>query len=139
MHINVRDILAQDTGYRRAFTISDENPDLDEVELTEPVDGTVTITKTAAKAVSIDGTINAIIKLECHRCLRPFDHPVRVHIRQTFAQRPTEDEQPIIRDEISLDDIIQQEILLSLPIKLLDRPDCPGLDWSDNATSSNER
>lgn len=139
MHINVRDILAEDTGYRRHFTVSDEKPELSEVELVEPIAGTLTITKTSPQAVAVDGVITTVTKLECHRCLRPFDHPVRVSIKQVYAVSPIDDEGPITKDEISLDDVVQQEILLSLPIKILDRQDCPGIPWSKPDTSSKER
>jgi uncharacterized protein len=96
-----------------------------------PISGSLTLTKTAAQAVAAKGVIQTVIKLECHRCLRPFDHQVNVSIKQVYATKPVDDEQAIVKDEISLDEVIQQEIVLSLPIKILDRPDCPGLDWSN--------
>jgi len=51
-----------------------------------------------------------------------------VKFRQVFTNRPQDDEQPIEHPgSIDLAPVIDQEIILSLPIKILCRPDCPGI------------
>jgi hypothetical protein len=43
-----------------------------------------------------------------------------------------------LEDEIDLAPLMEQEIILSLPIKILDRPDCPGIEGvSEEFTDDN--
>lgn len=126
MHINVRDILAEDLGYNRTFTISGEEPTLESVILKRPIEGQIQIAK-LEDGLLIEGEISTEIELECHRCLRTFTSPTSVRFRQVFSEKPYDDQMPIEGDQIDLAPLIQQEIIVNLPIKILDRPDCPGI------------
>lgn len=128
MHINVRDFLAESVGFSRAYAISGEQPELESVQLTEAINGDVTIAKLPEASVLVEGGISTAIQLECHRCLRTFTRPVSVRFKQIFAEEPKDDDLPIVDSEIDLAPMMEQEILLSLPIKILDRPDCPGIE-----------
>jgi uncharacterized metal-binding protein YceD (DUF177 family) len=127
MHINVRDFLAESVGYSQSFAISGERPNLESVVLTADIVGDITVTRLQTPSVMVKGEISTEIQLECHRCLRTFSRPVRVHFKQLFAEQPKDDDMPIIDREIDIAPLIEQEIILSLPIKILDRPDCPGI------------
>ncbi|HEY6736974.1 MAG TPA: YceD family protein [Candidatus Saccharimonadia bacterium] len=131
MHINVRDFLAESVGYSRAYTISGERPQLESVVLTDDIAGEVTIAHLEGPSVLVKGHVKSGIQLECHRCLRTFSRPVEVKFKQVFAEQPEDDDMPIIDREIDLAPLVEQEILLSLPIKILDRPDCPGIPVPD--------
>lgn len=128
MHINVRDFLAESVGFSRAYTISGEQPAMESVQLVEAINGEVTIAKLPEASVLVEGGISTAIQLECHRCLRTFTRPVSVRFKQIFAEQPEDDDMPITDNEIDLVPMMEQEILLSLPIKILDRPDCPGIE-----------
>jgi uncharacterized metal-binding protein YceD (DUF177 family) len=68
------------------------------------------------------------VTLECHRCLRSFEHPIQFPVRADYAERPTEDEFPIARDgSIDLAEAIRQELLVHLPQKQLCQEDCAGI------------
>lgn len=127
MHINVRDFLVESVGYSRSYAIHGERPHLEYVILTSDVEGNVTVAHLEGVSLLAKGVISTEIQLECHRCLRTFTRPVRVSFQQVFADKPTDDEMPILDHEIDLAPVIEQEILVSLPIKILDRPDCPGI------------
>ena len=126
MHINVRDILAESVGYNRAYKVSGERPDLVEVKLTQDLEGEITISR-LEDSLLIRGRLQAEIELECHRCLSTFTRPIKIGFKQEFAGTPGDDQMPIIDEEIDLAPLIEQEIILNLPIKILDRPDCPGI------------
>ncbi len=128
MHINVRDILTEDVGYRRTYMITGEHPSFESVQLTKDIEGEVTISRLEA-GLMVQGTVLVGIQLECHRCLSAFSHPVKVSFTQIYAERPApeHEELPIQDDQIDLVPLLEQEILVSLPIKLLCRPDCPGI------------
>jgi len=128
MHINVRDILAKELGHSQTFTITDERPEFDQVTLISPVAGEVKISR-LDNGLIISGRVSCQIELECHRCLRSFVRPVNVRFEQLFTEKPVDDEMPIDEnDNIDLAPLLQQEILLNLPIKILCRRDCPGVE-----------
>lgn len=130
MHISVRDILAEELGFHRTFAIQGERPELANVILTKPIDGEATLTKTQT-GIMVRGWIQTEIELECHRCLSTFRHPVKLNFRQTFEERPGDDDLPIEAGKIDLAPSLEQEILVSLPIKLICSQDCTGVPGSD--------
>jgi uncharacterized protein len=134
MHINVHEFLAEDVGYNRTFAITGERPTLNSVTLTQPVNGSITISR-IDEGVLVEGDIETEIELECHRCLRTFARSVAVSFAQIFAEAPTGDDMPIIRGDLDLAPLIEQEILVNLPIKLLCRPDCPGVEGVEDQYS----
>ena len=126
MHINVRDILIESVGYRRFYTIAGEAPDLHEIIRTAPVEGEISISR-LDDSLLLQGNVATEIQLECHRCLRTFTRPVKVDLSQEFAEKPSDEQRPIEDDSIDIAPVVEEEIILSLPIKILCRPDCPGL------------
>lgn len=90
--------------------------------------------------IRLTGRIRGRIELQCARCLADFGDEVEVELdfllqkskeNETLdALESAESSEPTIRfvgDEIDLDEIIIQEMLLSVPMKPLCREDCPGL------------
>lgn len=127
MHINVRDILAESVGYNRAYKITGEHPDLEGVRLASDLSGEITISRLEAGLV-VKGQITTSIELECDRCLRTFDRPITINFQQIFAEQPDDDAMPIVKDAIDLAPLVAQEIILSLPIKILHSPTCQGIE-----------
>ncbi len=126
MRLNVRDFLAEETGYSRTFAIQGEKPEFENVTLARPVNGEITVTK-LERDLMVTGNAHTAITLECHRCLESYDKPVAVRLEQVYAEQPSEDEMPISSDEIDLAPLVEQELLLVQPIKLLCREDCEGV------------
>jgi uncharacterized protein len=88
----------------------------------------------------LTGTIETELELECGRCLEPFRLPVRaaVDVRfhpfsevDTAVEREVSDddlETSYYRDEqIDLNELLQEQFYLALPMKPLCREDCKGL------------
>ncbi len=126
MHINVSDILIESVGYSRIYTVSGERPELADVRLTQDIEGEISISR-LDDSLLVRGHLQTEIELECHRCLSTFTRPIRISLSQEFASRPVDDQMPITDGQINLAPLIEQEIILSLPIKHLCRPDCPGI------------
>jgi uncharacterized protein len=126
MHINVRDILAEELGYNRSFTIAGEEPILDSVKLTKPIEGEIKISRQET-GLLVEGEVKTEIELECHRCLNTFSRPTKVKLAASYSEQPEDDEFPIEDTQIDLAPLVEQEILVNLPIKILCRPDCPGV------------
>lgn len=129
MHINVRDILVESVGHNRTYKISGERPDLESVELVQDIEGEISISRLDASLL-VRGQLYTAIQLECHRCLSTFTRPTQFNLHQEYALAPGDDQMPIVDDEIDVDDLIEQEIILGTPIKVLCRPDCPGIQDS---------
>lgn len=127
MHINVRDILKEELGYSRHFTISGEQPEMESVKLTKPIEGEFKVTKRES-GLMVEGRLETEIELECHRCLRTFTRLTKVSFAQGFDKAPIDEDMPITDGQIDLIPVIEQEILVRLPIKILCRPDCPGVE-----------
>jgi uncharacterized metal-binding protein YceD (DUF177 family) len=125
MHINVRDFLSESVGFSRAFKITGERPELETIQLTKDVEGELTITRLES-ALLVKGHFETETSQVCDRCLRTFSRPSKVRFEQFFAESPGDDEMPITDNEIDLAPLVEQEILLDLPIKLLHSPDCQG-------------
>jgi uncharacterized protein len=127
MHINVRDILAESTGSQRDYKITGERPQLERSRLLADLEGEFTISRLES-GLRVRGRLETEIELECDRCLNSFGHPVRIRFQQVYADKPGDDELPIERaGTIDLEPTVDQEIILSLPIKILCQPDCSGI------------
>ena len=134
MHINVRDILAGSVGETREFKVTGERPQLEHNRLISDLEGGFSISRMES-GLRIMARLQTDVELECHRCLSLFAHPVRISFAQVFSDEPGDDELPIQRDgSIELAPAIDQEITLSLPIKLLCHPDCNGIAPPDFKT-----
>jgi uncharacterized metal-binding protein YceD (DUF177 family) len=137
MHVNVRDILAEAVGYSRAYKISGERPQLEAIQLTKDIEGEVTISRLDSSLL-VRGRLQTEIELVCHRCLRTFTRPISVRLEQLFAEKPVDDNMPIINREIDLAPLAEQEIQLSIPIKILHAEDCRGIENAPESYTSQE-
>lgn len=89
--------------------------------------------------MSVRGTVQSQVHLECVRCLQEFDllleAPVVVYAERTGSTSSEEQEQ-LERDDfmlfhdgrrLDLRDVVREALLLELPITPRCREDCPGL------------
>ncbi len=138
MHINVRDLLAESIGYNRAYHIAHERPQLKAVSLVDDITGDFTLTRLET-GLMLNGKVSTQIQLDCDRCLCTFSRPITVTLSQLFSERPRDDDMPIVDRTIDLAPMIEQEIILNLPIKILHAPDCSGIqDAADKYTKEDD-
>jgi len=107
-----------------------------EAECSMEVTGSVV--KTGSRII-LEASIDAIVRIECSRCLSPFDMPVTAGFRLVFdrgdrVQAPEgadEDDFILLSDaDENRYDIFpraREAVILELPIKLLCNDDCRGL------------
>ena len=87
------------------------------------------------RKLTLTGDYDVILKIPCSRCLEPVDWPIQesfeadVDLDMTDAERAEAlDEQPYVTgNELDVDCLIQGEILLNLPNKVLCSQECKGL------------
>ncbi|HRN66692.1 MAG TPA: DUF177 domain-containing protein [Promineifilum sp.] len=101
----------------------------DDVTLT-PLVGFITATRTT-EGIYIQGQLESSMSLECVRCLEEAIVPVNVTLDELFYYPPhiaPPGEQHVGEDGmIDLAPLVRELSLLSVPIKVLCRPDCQGL------------
>lgn len=73
-----------------------------------------------AGIVAVKVSIHAKAAMTCARCFKEFDTRLDKEFRFVYPL-----DQP--KREIVLDDDIRQELILDTPLKILCRPECPGL------------
>jgi len=122
--------LAVETGARGL--------DLAEADWPGGIRGTLDVEKSGDR-VSVRGFLEARAHLECVRCLKAFEHPMRVAF-QVFADRSgtgsRRDEDTLTRDaymkfhdgrRLDLSDDARETLLIEMPIAPHCREDCAGL------------
>jgi uncharacterized protein len=114
-----------------------EQPDCSLVQDVE-VTGTLSI---CGKDVYLAGKIKTELKLQCSRCLEPFQFPVESEMKAHFAPREESGtEHPEVEltasdidiefydeDRIDINPSVHDQILLALPFVVLCRKNCKGL------------
>lgn len=106
--------------------------------------------KTALRAIRIDdmidvkGNVNTLVRLPCGRCLKEYETPLQSRFELTFVHRLPETQEDDIPDEIeisaaamglvyfegeeiNLQDGIQEQVILALPVRALCSKSCKGL------------
>ncbi len=128
MQVDVSDILGQGEGAQAEFAVSEETPQLENIALATPIQGEVRIMATK-QGVLAAGRLETDIRLECSRCLKPFNHQLAFPLNAEFEDHPQEDQFPIDKHgRIDLAEPIRQEIEVHLPITALCQDDCPGIE-----------
>lgn len=93
-----------------------------------------------AEAISVAGDIKAILMLECSRCLKRFTITINPHFAVDYVPIPeyTEDAEVELKgadmevgfyrgDTLELDELINEQIVLSIPMKSLCSQSCKGI------------
>jgi uncharacterized protein len=88
-----------------------------------------------AEGVLVSGTAAATAVGVCSRCLVELTEPVVAQIRELFAYpdsataATTDDDEVerLVDDLVDLEPVVRDEVVLSLPLAPVCRPDCPGL------------
>ena len=138
MEINVSQQLKSPIGNVRQYEVS-EFVDILGIGVKSEVKGTVKLIRTH-RGILVQGTLNAIIPVECSRCLKVFDYPITIRLEEEYfpvidvnSGVPLEiPEEPggFTIDEhhiLDLSEAIRQNALLAVPMKPLCREDCAGI------------
>jgi uncharacterized protein len=128
----VRETLAQDW-----WKVIDHGQQV--LGLSRPLHVHIKISKAADKFL-VDGALSGGLKVRCDRCLEPFDLEIKARFNVYLVMRsPVHDEEDLeLLDEemevdfikgetIDLDDVIREQIYLSVPMKCVCKTTCRGL------------
>lgn len=99
-----------------------------------PISAELTVTNTG-EAYLVTGELSLDVELQCSRCLKPLQTKVEASIEEEFYQHPHEveeelpfdDDLVVDGDELDATSLIEESILISIPMKPICSPDCPGL------------
>jgi uncharacterized protein len=133
-------LLAEPAGTDRRYDIHGATLRLpDDLRLTEPLEGSVRISRTN-RGVIVTAVLETAIAGTCARCLRDIEIPTRVELDEEVlpsvdlaSGRPldTSAEPEVARltdhHELDLGALAAEAISLGEPIAALCEPDCPGL------------
>ena len=89
------------------------------------------LVKNRAGVVTLEGEVQVILGTQCDRCAVPFEYRAGVPLEHTLVlslNREDSDELILLEStRFSPDGLVWEDIVLSMPPKLLCRPDCKGL------------
>src|SRR5262249_40201480 len=125
-------------GFERVYDVGELKLDED-IRLTEPAQVRGTI-KRHRNEVELRGELQGRFEAPCSRCLKPVTGALQVPFDERFVPAVSwreEDQHELSQDDmnlavfdgeaIELDDLVREEILLSIPGQILCREDCRGL------------
>ena len=132
MTIDISDLMREMINSKKEYLVFKTDVFLQEsedIQFLEPVklDGTLNF---VGDILSLDGRIKTRLRLSCSRCLEEFDTDIDVEIHEKFSSNLNnkDDEINFIEgDVIDINNIIENSIEMTLPIKKLCNEDCKGL------------
>lgn len=129
--IRVREVLDRDWWQ--------SDPDHQVLGLGGPLQVDVRVAKAADKFL-VDGTLAGRVRVRCDRCLEPFDFVVATKFHVYLVRGPagpSEEEVELLDDDmevefirgetVDLDDVVREQVFLSVPMKCVCKGDCRGL------------
>lgn len=132
MTIDISDLIRKMINSKKEYLVFETDVLLQEsedIQFLEPVklDSTLNF---VGDILSLDGRITTRLRLSCSRCLKEFDTDIDVEIHERFSSNLNnkDDEINFIEgDVIDINNIIENNIEMALPIKKLCNEDCKGL------------
>jgi uncharacterized protein len=133
-------LLREPPGTTRLYPVAGVTIDLGpELELADPIEGTVRLTRTN-RGLLVHARLDTALASQCSRCLKDIEVPLDLEIDeealpsidlQTGSPADTSAEPDVLRlngaHELDLETVVREAIQLAEPIAPLCRPDCPGL------------
>ena len=140
MFLDISKLEIQTTHIERAYSANEIPFDYKGYSLAEPWHFRADVTKNARDEVAIKGAVEGTVHVFCDRCLEPFDveiqQPFDMYLLPARHHTPGHEEEIQAQDldenfytdpKISLVDIVNEQIILNLPIKILCQAECQGI------------
>jgi uncharacterized protein len=90
--------------------------------------------------IRLKGRLAGVFQVPCARCVEPVEIPVSTDFDLIFRPVNADSDAPersitapeteigyYLKDSLSLEDVLREQVLLALPVKTLCKPDCKGL------------
>jgi uncharacterized metal-binding protein YceD (DUF177 family) len=128
--LNVGFLIKEDVGYSRTLEYAEAQTHIGDDLDVRHLRGTLNLTRTP-QGILVQGTLTGDVAGECSRCLDAMPITLRGRVDELYYYPPAAAPEPelAIPDDLNLDlaPVIRDDLLLSLPIQALCRPDCKGL------------
>ncbi|NPA33006.1 MAG: DUF177 domain-containing protein [Aquificae bacterium] len=138
--LDLKEIFKISDRFRGSYTLKPEDVKLppDIGELKKPVRVNVEITK-EKNGYRLKLGIEGNVELECSRCLEVYEKDVSQEKTKLLQNTPSEEGVIMLKpkdlevtfmeepDKVDLAQLVREEIILSIPMKPLCRPDCGGI------------
>ncbi len=110
------------------FTPDNSVIDIPDAEFSAPVKVNGTATLTDMHSAYIEGEITFKVKANCTRCLSPTEK----EFITDFAEQVSSDEDsyPVKCDTVDLTKIVEDKIIMTIPVSFLCKEDCKGICFS---------
>jgi len=123
-------MLHQTVGYNRTFEFDHPSVQVsDDLDVSD-LRGALRLTRTA-QGLYAAGSLHATTRLECVRCLTPFDQPLAAAFDDLFVYPPTKAPEALLSIPetglLDLNPLTREYLLLDVPLRPLCRDDCRGL------------
>lgn len=143
LSFNVAQLLKEPTGATREYEIEEdiEGIDRENIHPAGPLKGKLTFLHAGRYNILVTGTLKVPLHLFCTRCLDPVVKEITVELEEEF--KATVDVNTGVRlhwgedvEEcnlineghiLDLTEVVRQNIIVNIPIKVLCKPDCKGL------------
>lgn len=133
MKLDVSELLKKERAVKELHLEVNEKSFYDgseTIQLLEPIKLDGALTK-SGDILTLNCAIHAVLELTCSRCLQKFGYSVDMTIEEEFtnSEKANKDDEIIFIDSDTIDitEIIENNIILTLPIKRLCKEDCKGL------------
>jgi uncharacterized protein len=139
MRVELENLEGGKGEFAHVYQPDELNPIDERVNLIEPA-ATSGKVRVAGNEVFVNGHINALVQVECDRCLQPVELPVNTDFaldyisgaeyESTAAAELTETDLSLSvfdGEAIDIDEIVKEQILLTVPARTLCREDCKGI------------
>lgn len=130
MRIDVTELWRQETGATKSYRLEGESVGADDLELTKPLDGEITLLRWD-EGLQAKGQVSSAIQSQCHRCLEDFELAITTSLQGEFVEQPKDDQFGLGHEGrrlfIELDPLIRQELLLQVPVQTVCKEGCLGL------------
>ena len=137
MLINLTDVFTSEGKVKKVSQTYDSDS-VSYMGVTYPVkdksDVSLTFTNIGTGRILLEGTMSLTVEMPCDRCLQSVEMPIGVSFAHEIAApdsenvQSEEEEQCFISGyELDVDALMNNEILINMPVKVLCREDCKGI------------
>lgn len=147
LRLNVGFLLKEGIGYSRDFSFNESVAQVADDLTVHNLRGRVALTRTP-QGLYAEGRLRGTVRVECVRCLAETPQLLTSHISDLFIYPPENaPEGALMVDEtahLDLAPVVREDMLVSMPMRVLCRPDCKGLcphcgqNWNEGVCDCEE-
>lgn len=132
MIINISDLIRKNISKKEINVVLESKNIVDSyetIDILDPIKVEGVINK-IEETISLDGFIKGKIVLSCSRCLQNFNYDLDIEFHEELTNDPDSKDEDLIfidNDDFNLTKIVENNIVMSLPIQRLCKDDCKGL------------